>query len=90
MQSIDLEELTVSEIMSRWPATMRLFIDRHLLCVGCPISPFHRLTDVSTEHGVDHDELVRTILELVGTEPATAAQASSHRQSAPAREDRTP
>jgi hybrid cluster-associated redox disulfide protein len=62
MTSIDLEDMTVSEIMRRWPVTTRLFIDRRLLCVGCPIAPFHTLTDVAREHGVDYDNLVAAVL----------------------------
>ena len=64
MKPIELADLTVSEIMRRWPAAMRLFIDRRLLCVGCPIAPFHTLTDVAREHGVDYDDLLEAVLVI--------------------------
>ena len=63
----ELEAMTVSEIMTRWPATMRLFIDRRLLCVGCPIAPFHLLCDVAAEHRVDERDLVAAVRDLVGS-----------------------
>jgi len=75
MTTIDLEDLTVSEIMRRWPATMRLFIDEHLLCVGCPIAPFHTLTEVAREHGVDYDNLVAMVLAVTQVEEPTGARA---------------
>ena len=84
-----LDELTVSEIMRRWPATMRLFIDRRLLCVGCPIAPFHTLTDVAREHHVDEDGLVEIVLAVVQEGAATGGLASVPRRSGRARADRT-
>jgi hybrid cluster-associated redox disulfide protein len=90
MDADELGELTVSEIMRRWPATMRLFIDRRLLCVGCPIAPFHTLTDVAREHHVDEDALVEMVLAVAQEGAATAVPASVPRRSAPIRADRTP
>ena len=89
MTTIDLEDLTVSEIMRRWPATVRLFIDQHLLCVGCPIAPFHTLTDVASEHGVDYDDLVAAVLDIASAEKATTVRASTRRRSGRARAGRT-
>lgn len=91
MRTDELEELSVSEIMRRWPATMRLFIDRRLLCVGCPIAPFHTLTDVAAEHGVDHDDLVEAVLEVANAgDGPTGVRASARPRSARAHEGRRP
>ena len=48
----DLIDLSLAEIMSRWPATIRLFLDKRMHCVGCPIAPFHTLVDAAEEHGL--------------------------------------
>jgi hybrid cluster-associated redox disulfide protein len=79
MQPKEVDGLTVSEIMSRWPATMRLFIDWHLLCVGCPIAPFHTLTDVAFEHGVVRDDLIEALLEVIDRRGIKASRASTRR-----------
>ncbi len=89
MTAIELNDLTVSEIMQRWPATMRLFIDRRLLCVGCPIAPFHTLTDVAREHGADLDELCEAVLAIANGSAATIGPASAHRRSARVHAGRT-
>jgi hybrid cluster-associated redox disulfide protein len=89
MRTDELAELTVSEIMRRWPATMRLFIEHRLLCVGCPIAPFHTIADVAREHQVDDDELVEMILSST-QEAATAGPASIPRRSARVRADHRP
>lgn len=79
MKAIQLEDLTISEIMKRWPATMRLLIDRRLLCVGCPIAPFHTLADIAFEYGVDCESLVAAVEEIAEADGATSAPASAHR-----------
>lgn len=88
MSLVHLEDITVSEIMSRWPDTMRLFIDRHLLCVGCPIAPFHTLSDVAEEHGVDLDDLTEAVTEVVAKSATRGTPASARPRQAPARADR--
>lgn len=90
METIELKDLSVSEIMKRWPAAMRLFIDRRLLCVGCPIAPFHTLTDVATEHGVDYDDLAAAVLTIANADEARVGRVSDHRRSARAGAGRTP
>lgn len=61
LQHMAIVELSVADIMGRWPATARLFIDRRMHCVGCPISPYHTLADAAGEHGLPLSELVAAI-----------------------------
>lgn len=44
-------EMTVDEVMRRWPATIRIFLDFRMNCVGCPIAGFHTVEDACREHG---------------------------------------
>lgn len=52
MPRTDIDDLSLAEIMSRWPSTIRTFLDRRMHCVGCPIAPFHTLIDAAEEHGL--------------------------------------
>jgi len=45
--------MTVDQVMNRWPATMRVFMDFKLGCVGCPIATFHSVDEASREHSID-------------------------------------
>lgn len=45
----------VGELMTACPATIRIFLDFRMGCVGCPISTFHSVDDACKEHGVDRD-----------------------------------
>lgn len=58
MRRIAIEDLTVAEIMSKCPATIRLFLEWRLHCIGCPIAPFHTLNDAAREHDVSAEDLI--------------------------------
>ncbi len=70
-----LEDLTVKEIMDRWPQTASVFISRRMHCVGCPIGPFHTLADAAAEHRLDADALEAAIQDQI-----TAGRAPGHRR----------
>src|SRR6478672_1624443 len=42
--------MTVDEVMRRWPATIRVFLDFKMSCVGCPVAGFHTVADTCREH----------------------------------------
>jgi hybrid cluster-associated redox disulfide protein len=61
-------DLTVREIMLRWPSTIGVFIDLHLHCIGCPIGVFHTLADAAHEHGIELAELVAEVSVAIDTD----------------------
>lgn len=68
MRDDSLETRSVAEIMAMSPAIVRLFIERHLHCIGCPIAPFHTLDDAAVEHGVMADDLIAAVVTAVNAE----------------------
>ena len=46
-------DMTVDQVMKRWPASIRVFMDFRMGCVGCPIATFHSVDEASREHGID-------------------------------------
>ena len=64
METIELKDLSVSEIMKRWPAAMRLFIDRRLLCVGCPIACFHSIDEACRAHGIATEAFLLALQQI--------------------------
>lgn len=60
-------DMTVDQIMRRWPATIRLFIQRRMLCIGCPIGIFHTVSDACEAHGIDEASFSRDLLAAVTT-----------------------
>lgn len=43
----------VDDVMRQWPATIRVFLNHKMRCVGCPIACFHTVDDACREHGTD-------------------------------------
>jgi hybrid cluster-associated redox disulfide protein len=56
-------DLTVDEIMRRWPGTIRVMIRNRILCVGCPIGSFHTVIEACVAHGVDVETFMGELLE---------------------------
>ncbi len=46
-------QMQLEELFRRWPATLTVFMERSLLCVGCPIVPWHSISDSCREYGLD-------------------------------------
>ncbi len=45
--------MTVDQVMNRWPASKRVFMDFKMGCIGCPIASFHSVDEASREHRID-------------------------------------
>jgi hybrid cluster-associated redox disulfide protein len=69
-------DMTMDEIMRRWPLTIRVVIRSGMLCVGCPIASFHTVSDAAREHGLD-EALLRCDLEAAASSSGSAAPMSS-------------
>lgn len=80
MRNTDIVDLSVAEIMSTWPSTIRTFLDRQMHCVGCPIAPFHTLPDAAQEHGLGLAGLVADIELQVERERLRGGRASGRRR----------
>ena len=46
-------ELTVAEVMDRWPQTIPIFFRYRMACVGCPIASFETLAEVTAIYSLD-------------------------------------
>lgn len=43
--NIDDRDLPLAELFDHWRDAASPFLDRHMLCPGCPIAPFHTVID---------------------------------------------
>ncbi len=51
----------VKELLENHPQTQQVFLDKGLLCAGCPTEAFHTLADVSRDYHLHLDELIQCI-----------------------------
>jgi len=49
----DDPDLTLAEMFRLWPDSATVFLRHQMLCVGCPIAPFHTVIDACLEYGLD-------------------------------------
>lgn len=80
--SID-PDMTVDEIMRRWPATIRVFIRHRMLCIGCPIGIFHTVSDACAAHGLDEEAFSRELLAAMRGDPLANSPSAFATQPAP-------
>lgn len=66
---IDIDWM-VDDVMRRWPATIRVFLDHRMGCVGCPIASFHAVGEAAREHHLDPDALLLELRTAVVTQAA--------------------
>lgn len=65
-------ETTVDELMRRWPATVRVLLDSRMLCVGCPIAPFHTVAEACVAHGIAQDSFETRLAAAMDAEAPSA------------------
>ena len=61
-RDFDNPDLPLSELFAQWPELMRVFIEQRMLCPGCPIAPFHAITDACIEYDLDEDDFRDALL----------------------------
>lgn len=50
---IDDPDLPLGLLFTHWPPTAAVFLSHRMLCVGCPIAPFHTVIDACEEYGLN-------------------------------------
>lgn len=63
----DDPDLALSRLFEAWPHAARPFLWRGMLCPGCPIAPFHTVTDACAEYDLDEDAFREEIARALGT-----------------------
>jgi hybrid cluster-associated redox disulfide protein len=71
MRPILSPEITVEELLDRYPRLLQSFMDFDLLCVGCPAEAFHTLTDVAREYHLDLNQLLQRIYKVIEDDEAS-------------------
>ena len=69
------KEMTIGEVIRKYPKTVFLFIDYGLHCVGCPIAQDETIEEAAKVHRIDLEkfleDLNKTIKKASTTPPAT-------------------
>jgi len=71
-------DMTVDEIMRRWPATISVMMRYRMLCIGCPIGIFHTVADACNAHRLDLAAFSADLLEAMMSDPVANAPSAFH------------
>ena len=65
-KSMPTPDMTVDQVMNRWPASIRVFMDFKMGCVGCPIATFHSVDEAGREHEIDGGAFLAALQAAAG------------------------
>ncbi|MEI9412215.1 hypothetical protein [Mesorhizobium salmacidum] len=51
------DDATMDAIMRGSPAAIRVVLQHGMLCVGCPISSFHTVSEAAREHDLNEEQI---------------------------------
>ncbi len=60
-------DLTVTELLTRWPQTVDVFFRHHMACVGCVMAPFESVSQVATNYGLPCARLLRELRHAIAS-----------------------
>lgn len=60
---LDDPDLPLADLMRRYPGTIPVFLHHRMLCVGCLISPFHKIADASRAYELDEAAFMAELSE---------------------------
>ena len=61
MEPSELSQLTVDQVLARWPQTIPVFLHHHMACAGCVMAPFESVAEAAA---IYHLELPRFLNAL--------------------------
>jgi len=64
-EQIITSDMPMSEILTRWPETIPVFMEYKMTCIGCYMSPFDTLEDALTVHGVPAGNILKALNQIV-------------------------
>jgi len=59
------KEMTMSEILRKYPKTIDIFLKNGLTCVGCPMASQESLEAGAKAHEIDVDKLLNELNEFL-------------------------
>ena len=69
---VQIAELTVEDILTRWPETAEVFNRHNMACVGCPVAPFYTVAEAAAVYQLSVEAFVEELEEIIGGNPSDA------------------
>ena len=59
------KEMSISEVISRYPETIPVLMKTGMHCIGCPMAMQETLEEGLSAHGLDVDKVIEELNKLV-------------------------
>jgi hybrid cluster-associated redox disulfide protein len=59
------KEMTIGEVVMKWPETAGTFMEWGLHCYGCAVARFENIEQGAQAHGIDPDKLVEALNDVI-------------------------
>lgn len=65
VEANELAEMTIEQLLRRWPETAVIFHQHHMACPGCAVASFYTLIDAANVYGLPPEELIAEIQNAI-------------------------
>jgi hybrid cluster-associated redox disulfide protein len=59
------KNMSISEVVMKWPETVGTFMEAGLHCFGCAAARFETIEQGAVAHGIDPDKLIEELNEII-------------------------
>jgi hybrid cluster-associated redox disulfide protein len=59
------KEMTIAEVVMKWPETAGTFMEWGLHCYGCAVARYENIEQGALAHGISPDDLVKALNETI-------------------------
>ena len=59
------KDMTIGEVVMKWPETAGTFMEWGLHCYGCAVARFENIEQGAQAHGIDPDKLVEALNDTI-------------------------
>ena len=60
-----IANITVADMLSRWPQASPVFLRHRLACVGCSLSRFEQIADVANAYRLNLDNFLQELYQAI-------------------------
>ena len=60
------KDMSILEVVQKYPATVDVFVNAGMGCLGCAAAHFENIEQGAMAHGIDVDQLVKDLNTVVG------------------------
>ena len=66
---VSIADMTIEAVVSRWPQTAEVFVQRNMACVGCPVSHLYTITEAAEVYKLTVADFVEELEAVIAGEP---------------------